>query len=71
MDEDTLVLVHGIVDESKDLIACFVLRVKEDLVLLIEPVESEVLNPDVGPLVLNLTPRTIDDLGDLVGHYEF
>jgi hypothetical protein len=69
--EDTLVVVHGLVNECKDFITGFVLGVEKHLIFLIEPVVGEVLHPNVGPLVLHLTARAVYDLSHLVRHHEF
>ena len=41
------------------------------LAIIIQPVEREVLDPDRCPLIIDLPPRTIDYVGDLVGYHEF
>ena len=41
------------------------------LVVLIKPKESQVGDANLLPVVRNLFPSTVDDMGDFVGHYKF
>ena len=74
MNEDTLCLLRCIFDEVKylrgDGVALLVI-VEQDLILLVEPVELEVCNPDGLPMIGYLPPGAVDYMRDLVGHHEF
>lgn len=70
VDEDALVLVHGVLDEVIYFVGGLVGTIEEYLILLVEPGVGEVLHANVGPLVLHLPATTVDDPGHLVGHHE-
>jgi hypothetical protein len=41
------------------------------LAVIIQPVEGQVLDPNRCPLIVDLSPRTINYVSDLVGYHEF
>ena len=41
------------------------------LAIIIQPVEGEVLDPNRRPLIVDLPPRTINYVSDLVGYHKF
>lgn len=75
MNEDTLCLFHSIFDEVKyltsDRVSLLVIVVEENLILLVEPVELQVGDPNRLPVIGYLPPGAIDYMSNLVGHHEF
>ena len=67
MDKDALVRVHCIMYEVIDFVRCFVSTIEEYLVFLVKPGISEVLNSDIGPLILYLATAAINDPGNFIG----
>ena len=57
--------------ELKDSISRFVSRVQHNLIVLVEPEESEICDPDGFPMIRYLLPSTVDDVCDLIGNDKF
>lgn len=53
-------------DEVIDFVRCFVSTIEEYLVFLIKPRVGEVLDADIGPLILDLPAAAIDNPRHLV-----
>lgn len=70
MDDDTIVELQGVIDKLEDLITESCVNLNEVL-FFISPVESEVLNPNRGPMVGDLVARAVYDSFHLVHRYEF
>ena len=71
MDKDALTALGSRVDEVKDLVGHFILRVEKNLVLLVHPVEGEVGNANALPHVANRVTRAVHDMGYFVRYNEF
>ena len=59
------------VDKVVDLIRHSVLRVEQDLILLVNPVECQVSDADALPHVAHRVASAVDNVCDFVGHDEF
>ena len=66
MDQDAVLVVCCFFDEIQNLNRNLIIVIKEELAIIVKPVESQVLNTNGGPLVLKLASSTIDDVRDLV-----
>lgn len=66
VDQHALSLFCSHIDEVKDLIGNPILDVKKNLVFVILPVERQVHDTYVFPKVLDLSPRAVDYVRDLV-----
>ena len=71
MHEDTFAGVVSTLYEIIYLISYPVVCIKENLVLLIEPIERKVDHSDVLPKVADLASSTVYYMSHFVGHYEF
>jgi len=74
MNEDALCLLHRIFYEVKYLASDGVpllVIIEQDLILLVQPVELEVCDPDGLPMIGYLPPGAVDHMRDFVGHHEF
>lgn len=67
VDETTLPLGSGLLDELVDLVDLLVLLVEQHFLVALLPVEREVLDADGLPEVGYLVPGAVDDVRDLVG----
>lgn len=70
VDQYALTALGSRVDKVKDLVCDFVLRVKKDLVLLIDPVECQVSDADAFPHVAHRVSRAVHNVGHFIGHDE-
>jgi len=72
VDEYRLRLLVSLFYEFINLAGDFVaLRIEQDLVLTIVPIEGEVDHANILPQVGELPARTIDNPGDLICKYKF
>jgi len=72
--KDGLSGLERLLNEFKDGIGRFILgvaRVQQHLVVLVEPEEGQVGDPDGLPMVLDLLARAVNDVRDFVSHHEF
>ena len=60
MNEDAIVLIRGFFDEIQDFDSYLVVVVEEELPVVVKPVEGQILDTDLGPLVLKLPSSAID-----------
>ena len=70
MHEQTVFLLLRFWDEIEDLFRYLVLVVEYELSIVVQPVESQVLDTHWGPLVEDLSTCTVDDMCDFIGNYE-
>ena len=71
MHEYRFILFNSVFDEIVDRFSGRVFRVEDDLILEIEPLEGEVHNAPSLEVILDLLACAVDDVRDLVRHYEF
>ena len=71
MDQNRLVLFNSVFDEIKYSFCRCVFRIENNLVLKVEPLESEVHYSSAFEMVLNLLAGTVDDMRYFVGYNEF
>ena len=71
MHEHALAPLRCRINEVKDLIRHLILRVEEDLVLLINPVKGEISNADTFPHVTDGITGAIDHVRHFIGYDEF
>ena len=64
-------IVDTFVHEVKNLIWYFLSVIKEHLLLIILPVERQVLNIDAVPMVIQLHASSVDNPLYFIGYYEF
>ena len=66
MNQDTILLIGRLVDEIEDLNSDLVVIIKQELPVIIKPVEGQVFDTDLGPLVLKLAASAINRVAYLV-----
>ena len=71
VDEDGLTSLRCRVNEFIDLVSHTILSVKQYLILLVHPVVGKICDSNAFPHVSHLVSCAIDDVCNLVGHYEF
>jgi len=75
MNKDTFRLLHGSLNEFKDLVRqrfrLFPVRhIEQDLIFLVKPVKLQVNHSDGLPVVRHLPTCTVDNMGHFVCHDE-
>ena len=70
MHQHALSSFHSFFYELENCVGCLVLGVKYHLVVLVHPEKSEIGHAYRFPMVGNLLACTINDVGDLICHYE-
>ena len=70
MDQHALTALSCRLNEFKDLVCDLVLRVKKDLILLVDPVVRQVGYPDALPHVSHGVSSAVDYMRYFVRHYE-
>ena len=68
MNKNAFTFLVCILDEIKYLFGCDVILVKQNLLFLVKPMESQVYHAHTFPLVLYLLARTVYDLGYFVSN---
>ena len=63
--------VKKLPNEVEDLIGYTIIRIEQDLILTVYPVKGEVYNPNVLPVVAELTTTAVYDACNFVGEHEF
>lgn len=58
-------------NEVVNLFSHLVVIVKDELAIIIKPIEGKVFNTYRGPLVEDLTASTVNDMGNFVGNDKF
>ena len=71
VDKDTLTSLSSRIYEIKDLVCNFVLCVKQNLVLLINPVKGQVCNTNAFPHVAHSVTSTIHNVGHFISDDKF
>ena len=71
LDEHALVVVQAFVDEVEDLVRYLLTFIEQHLLLVILPVQREVLDANVVPVVVQLRTSRIHDLSHLIRYDEF
>ena len=66
MYQDALTALRSRVNEVKDLVRDLILRIKKDLVLLIDPIVCQVGDANALPHVSYRVPRTIHNMSHLI-----
>lgn len=66
LDKNTFVVLESLVHEVVDLIWDFLRLVEQDLLLVVLPVESQILHANAVPVVGQLHSSRVDDSLDLV-----
>lgn len=66
MDKDAIKVLCGFVNEVLHLICNLITLIKQELSIIIEPIEREVLDTNRRPLVFYLPPRAVNYMRDLV-----
>ena len=64
--KNSIVLISCLVDEVLNLVCHLVIFIKEELTIVIQPVERQILDPNRGPLVLQLTASAVHNMGYLI-----
>ena len=70
MHQDTLTALGSRVNEVKDLVRHLILRIKKDLVLLIDPIVRQVGDADALPHVPYRVTRTIHNMCHFIRRYK-
>ena len=71
MNKYRLILFNSVFNEVEDGFCCCVFCVEYDLVLKVEPLESEIHHSTALPVIGNLLASAIDDMCNLVSNYKF
>jgi len=71
LDENTLMVFKCFLHKVEYLVGDLLSLVKQNLFLIVLPVEGEVLDPDAVPVVGELHSRGVHDAGHFVGYYKF
>ena len=66
MDKNAILLIGCLFDEVKYLYCNLIIVIKQKLPIVVKPVESQVFDTNLGPLVLQLPSSTIDNMRNLV-----
>ena len=66
MHKDSILIISSLLNEIKNLNCHLVEVIKEQLTVVIKPVKCQILHTNLGPLILELPPCTVDDVRDLV-----
>ena len=70
MNKNRLILFNSIFNKVEDGFCCCILCVEYDLVLKVEPLESEIHHSTPLPVIWNLLASAVDDMCYLVGNYK-
>ena len=70
MHQNRLVLLYSVFNEVKNCFSGRVFRIKNYLVLKVQPLEGKIHYTSALEVVLNLLACTIDDVSYLVSHHE-
>jgi hypothetical protein len=70
VDQDTLKTIQSLVNEVKYVLNGVITPVKQYLVLLVLPLVGQILNSQIGELVLYLGAAAVYDFGHFVRRYE-
>ena len=66
MNKNAIELLRRLIYKVLDLKSHLVVLIKEQLSVVIKPVESQVFDSDGSPLILELSTGTVDDMGNLI-----
>jgi hypothetical protein len=70
VNKNTLCCFNSFLNKVENGISSFILQIKDYLIVLVKPEESEVGDTNWLPVIWDLSTSTIDDVAYFIGYYE-